>query len=84
MFTRLQVFRQARAGAPTILFLDEVDAVMGKRAEESKSSSAHERALSTLLNEMDGVGLRLEHVTKDNRSRDLLEGQHAGHSVLQV
>lgn len=49
----MQLFRQARACAPCILFLDEIDSLIG-----SRSNSAQTRLLSVLLNEMDGVGLK--------------------------
>lgn len=57
------LFQRARAGAPSVIFLDEVDALVGKRAMESGApgeggrggDSVQERILSTLLNEMDGV-----------------------------
>lgn len=55
----LQVFSQARSAAPAVLFIDEIDAVVGKRgAGDSVGGGAHERVLATLLNEMDGVGVR--------------------------
>ena len=57
----LKVFQQARAGAPSILFLDEIDAVVGKRGQSGKQGVT-DRVLSTLLNEMDGIGLRMEDV----------------------
>jgi len=47
---------KARATAPTILFLDEVDAVVRKRSIDG-STGVEARILSTLLNEMDGVGI---------------------------
>ncbi|EQC39804.1 hypothetical protein SDRG_03227 [Saprolegnia diclina VS20] len=54
------VFARARASAPCILFFDELDAIAEKRAFDSSgggsSSSVYARVLSTLLNEMDGVG----------------------------
>jgi ATP-dependent 26S proteasome regulatory subunit len=55
-----QVFQQARTGAPSILFLDEVDSLVGNRFQGNSKggSSVQERVLSTLLNQMDGVGLR--------------------------
>ena len=52
----LQVFTKARAAAPAILFLDEVDAVVRKRSTDG-SSGVEARILSTLLNEIDGVGI---------------------------
>ncbi|ELT94551.1 hypothetical protein CAPTEDRAFT_225461 [Capitella teleta] len=55
-----EVFQQARAGAPSILFLDEVDSLVGNRFQGNSKggSSVQERVLSTLLNQMDGVRLR--------------------------
>ena len=51
-----QVFTKARAAAPAILFLDEVDAVVRKRSTDG-CSGVEARILSTLLNEIDGVGI---------------------------
>jgi len=48
-----EVFANARAAIPAIVFLDELDALVGKRGVEA--SSVQERILSTLLNEMDGI-----------------------------
>ncbi|XP_078367762.1 ATPase family gene 2 protein homolog B-like [Oculina patagonica] len=50
-----EVFTKARATAPSVLFLDELDAIVGKRSGTS-STGVEARLLSTLLNEMDGVG----------------------------
>ncbi|CAN0235378.1 unnamed protein product [Pylaiella littoralis] len=54
------LFSRARAAAPCILFLDELDAITAKRGDNGSDSgegsgSVHARVLSTLLNEMDGV-----------------------------
>ncbi|KAI7826824.1 P-loop containing nucleoside triphosphate hydrolase protein [Kickxella alabastrina] len=49
------VFRQARASAPAVVFLDEIESMVGKRLKESVGDSVQERILSTILNEMDGV-----------------------------
>ncbi|CAL5229922.1 g13347 [Coccomyxa viridis] len=52
-------FQRARLTAPAIIFIDEIDAIVGGRA--SQSSGAHggqdasARLLSTLLTEMDGL-----------------------------
>lgn len=54
------MFQKARAAAPSIIFLDELDSVVGKRSEGSNNRGAQERILSTLLNEMDGIGTRLD------------------------
>ncbi|CAO3623610.1 unnamed protein product [Cunninghamella blakesleeana] len=52
-------FQRARASAPSIIFLDETEAIVGKRnmgnGGSSSGDSVQERILSTLLNEMDGV-----------------------------
>ena len=49
------MFTKARATAPSVLFLDELDALVGKRSE-TNGTGVEARLLSTLLNEMDGVG----------------------------
>ena len=43
--------------APSILFLDEIDGIVGKR---DTGTSASERVLSTLLNELDGIGIKTD------------------------
>jgi len=48
------LFRQARAKAPCILFIDEIDALAGKRGEAT-SHSEREQTLNQLLVEMDGI-----------------------------
>ncbi|KAG0164959.1 hypothetical protein DFQ30_009155 [Apophysomyces sp. BC1015] len=52
-------FQKARASAPAIIFLDETEAIVGKRnmggGGSNSGDSVQERVLSTLLNEMDGV-----------------------------
>ena len=50
-------FDLGRATAPSLLFLDEIDALVGKRdgAGGGGGDSVQLRVLSTLLNEMDGV-----------------------------
>ena len=58
-FSLVQVFKQARAGAPSIVFIDEIDCVVGKRGAD-KAKGIHERVLSTLLTEMDGIGVKLD------------------------
>ena len=59
-------------GAPSIVFIDEIDSIIGKRSESSKQRGVQERLLSTLLNEMDGIGVKLEDSTQPNKT--LLEG----------
>ncbi|OWF44006.1 spermatogenesis-associated protein 5-like protein 1 [Mizuhopecten yessoensis] len=55
-----EIFQRARAGAPSILFLDEIDSIIGKRSDSSSQRSVQERVLSTLLNELDGIGIRMD------------------------
>ncbi|KAJ2479638.1 hypothetical protein IWW56_002951 [Coemansia sp. RSA 2131] len=50
------LFEAARAAAPCIVFMDEVDSIAAKREWASVESGGPAlRVLSTLLNEMDGV-----------------------------
>lgn len=49
------LFQRARRLAPAVLFLDEVDAIGGKRAGYS-SSSGMRTVVNQLLQEMDGIG----------------------------
>lgn len=53
-----KVFRQARANTPALVFLDEIDSVLGSRSVGTLGCDARERVLSVLLNELDGVGVR--------------------------
>ena len=51
------MFKDARAQAPCIVFIDEIDAIGGKRGQGGMSGGGHdERAntLNQLLVEMDG------------------------------
>ncbi|OIR58850.1 MAG: uncharacterized protein A8A55_0357 [Amphiamblys sp. WSBS2006] len=48
------LFSSARAVSPSIVFLDEIDSIVGKRGAK-EDSGVRERILATLLNEMDGV-----------------------------
>lgn len=53
------VFKRARANSPCVVFIDEIDSIVSKRSFSSggsRSVGMEERILSTLLNEMDGVG----------------------------
>jgi ATP-dependent 26S proteasome regulatory subunit len=47
-----ELFALAREKAPAVIFVDEIDAIVGKRG---KVTGVSERVLSTFLNEMDGV-----------------------------
>lgn len=47
-----ELFALARQRSPSVVFVDEIDAMVGKRG---KATGVSERVLSTFLNEMDGV-----------------------------
>ncbi|TPX45576.1 hypothetical protein SeMB42_g00646 [Synchytrium endobioticum] len=51
------LFTRARMAKPTIVFIDEIDAIVGKRdlAGGESHVGVRERVLATLLSEMDGV-----------------------------
>jgi transitional endoplasmic reticulum ATPase len=60
------LFARARAASPAIVFLDEIDSIVTKRAMTSSAggggaggsgSGMENRILSTLLNEMDGIAV---------------------------
>ncbi|XP_053129015.1 ribosome biogenesis protein SPATA5L1 [Hemicordylus capensis] len=69
-----QVFRQARANTPAIVFLDEIDSILGSRSISKTSHGVQERVLSVLLNELDGVGLKLTE-RRGNKAALESEGQ---------
>ncbi|BFU18767.1 ATPase, AAA family protein [Entamoeba histolytica HM-1:IMSS-B] len=48
-------FKRARAATPCIIFIDEIDTVVGIRSGGTGGDSVRDRVLSTLLNEMDGI-----------------------------
>ncbi|XP_063046292.1 ATPase family gene 2 protein homolog A isoform X2 [Engraulis encrasicolus] len=50
-----EVFRKARAVAPSIVFFDEIDALAAERGSSSRSSGVGDRVLAQLLTEMDGI-----------------------------
>ncbi|XP_072760748.1 ATPase family gene 2 protein homolog A [Anoplolepis gracilipes] len=52
-----EVFRKARQVAPSIIFIDEIDALGGERGSSSNGSGSNvqERVLAQLLTELDGV-----------------------------
>uniref|UniRef100_A0A0B6ZKM7 AAA+ ATPase domain-containing protein n=1 Tax=Arion vulgaris TaxID=1028688 RepID=A0A0B6ZKM7_9EUPU len=55
-----EAFQKARALSPAILFFDEIESLVGSRSAGSNQARVQERILSTMLNEMDGVGIRLD------------------------
>ncbi|KAL5004566.1 hypothetical protein ScPMuIL_018022 [Solemya velum] len=77
--TIIEIFQRARACAPSIIFFDEIDSVVGKRSEGGSGSGVQQRVLSCLLNEMDGVGVRLDdktgHIEQDGVCQRSREGE---------
>lgn len=57
----VKLFHQARISSPVIIFLDEIDALVGSRSTKGeRRSEVQTRVLSTLLTEMDGIGIKVE------------------------
>jgi len=54
------VFEEAKKNAPSILFLDELDAIAPKREELGGEKQVERRVVATLLAEMDGLESRGE------------------------
>uniref|UniRef100_A0A3Q4I3T9 AFG2 AAA ATPase homolog B n=1 Tax=Neolamprologus brichardi TaxID=32507 RepID=A0A3Q4I3T9_NEOBR len=78
-----QLFHQARACAPSILFLDEIDSLIGSRSHSQTPNSVQTRLLSVLLNEMDGIGLK----THERRGTEKIlqaEGVEESHTPEQA
>ncbi|KAI5970686.1 AFG2 [Candida margitis] len=50
-----EIFRKARAAAPSIIFLDEIDAIASDRDGDGGGTAASKNVLTSLLNEIDGV-----------------------------
>lgn len=50
-----EVFRKARAAAPSIVFFDEIDALTVARGSAADGTSVADRVLSQLLTELDGI-----------------------------
>ncbi|KAK9959232.1 hypothetical protein ABG768_011300 [Culter alburnus] len=72
--TLAQLFAQARACAPSIVFLDEIDSMVGSRADSASSHSVQSQVLSVLLTELDGVGIRTVERRSNGRKIAQLEG----------
>jgi transitional endoplasmic reticulum ATPase len=50
-----EVFRKGRTAAPSIIFFDELDAIVPRRGLGYADSGASERVISQLLTEIDGI-----------------------------
>lgn len=48
-------FARAKAAAPAIIFLDEIDALAGNRETQGEEDHSSKQILSSLLTEMDGM-----------------------------
>ncbi|XP_033109540.1 spermatogenesis-associated protein 5-like protein 1 isoform X2 [Anneissia japonica] len=53
------IFHHARIGAPSIIFFDEIDSIIGNRSGGGKKG-VQQRVLATLLTEMDGLGASIQ------------------------
>ena len=51
-----ELFKKARRYAPSIVFIDEIDAI-GRKRDSAKNNHAEEMALNALLTEMDGFSV---------------------------
>jgi len=49
-----ELFVMARANAPSIIFMDEIDSIGGSRVEGGKGDSEVQRTMLELLNQLDG------------------------------
>ncbi|XP_051900077.1 ribosome biogenesis protein SPATA5 isoform X2 [Pristis pectinata] len=50
-----EIFRKARAVAPSILFFDEIDALAVERGSSAGAGNVGDRVLAQMLTEMDGI-----------------------------
>jgi transitional endoplasmic reticulum ATPase len=50
-----EIFRKARMAAPSIIFIDEIDAIASSRGSGDEGSRVGERVVNALLTEMDGL-----------------------------
>ena len=50
-----EIFRKARQTAPTILFFDEIDALVPRRGANDSGSRTSEQVVNQMLTEMDGL-----------------------------
>lgn len=58
-------------GAPSVLFIDEIDGMVTNRDDSESSSGVQERVLSVLLNEMDGIGSNTQSSSREVSSETI-------------
>ena len=58
-------------GAPSVLFIDEIDGMVTNRDDSESSSGVQERVLSVLLNEMDGIGNNTQSSSREVSSKTI-------------
>lgn len=84
------MFHQARACAPTILFIDEIDSVIGSRVVDGglkgiDGEAVQQRVLSTLLNEMDGIGILADDFQRPSQHRiEVGSGERLEASLMYI
>ena len=76
------MFTKVRATAPSVLFLDELDTLVGKRSGTS-GTGVEARLLSTLLNEMDGVGTLANIYQSVERNTKPYEQRNNGEQLMR-
>lgn len=62
--------------------MDEIDSIIGKRSDGTTQRGVQERVLSTLLNEMDGIGIRLDEKTDSMGTGEVNQGENIKHTLL--
>ncbi|XP_073842359.1 ATPase family gene 2 protein homolog B [Musca autumnalis] len=68
-----KIFNTARKNAPCLIFLDEIDSLIGRRSVNGSSGDVQIRILSTILTEMDGI-----------MGSNALDGVNANNHILVV
>ncbi|XP_055384596.1 ribosome biogenesis protein SPATA5L1 [Condylostylus longicornis] len=66
-----KIFDTARRNSPCLIFFDELETLVGKRTSSSKSD-VQTRILSTLLQEMDGIGLKIDEGIKIDKNENYI------------
>jgi AAA family ATPase len=79
-----QIFAEAQAQAPSIIFIDEVDAICGKRDE--LESEMEKRVVATLLTLMDGLSSSTSSSSSYSfgSAADIQTDQHQGGVIVMA